>query len=87
MLWGFRTSPESPAVSYKGESKQFAPEEVSSMVLVKMREVRGACLRLLRLLGGACLYASWEYLLLGKSEHTPAGCCRENMLLPGKHKH
>ena len=29
----------SPAVQYKGEDKLFAPEEISSMVLVKMKEV------------------------------------------------
>jgi hypothetical protein len=27
-----------PAVEYKGETKSFAPEEISSMVLIKMRE-------------------------------------------------
>ena len=31
-------------VSYKGEQKQFAPEEISSMVLVKMKEVAEAFL-------------------------------------------
>ena len=31
-------------VSYKGEQKQFAPEEISSMVLVKMKEVAEALL-------------------------------------------
>ena len=30
------------AVSYKGEDKTFAPEEISSMVLVKMKEIAQA---------------------------------------------
>lgn len=31
-------SPHSPAVSYKYETKTFSAEEISSMVLVKMKE-------------------------------------------------
>lgn len=31
-------------VSYKGEDKQFAAEEISSMVLIKMREIAEAFL-------------------------------------------
>lgn len=30
------------AVNFKGESKQFAPEEISSMILAKMRDVAQA---------------------------------------------
>ncbi|GFP99871.1 heat shock 70 kDa protein [Phtheirospermum japonicum] len=42
-LWPFKVIPgaaDKPmiVVDYKGEQKQFAPEEISSMVLVKMRE-------------------------------------------------
>ncbi len=34
--------PSSLAVNYKGEDKTFAPEEISSMVLIKMREIAQA---------------------------------------------
>ncbi|KAK2976871.1 hypothetical protein RJ640_009322, partial [Escallonia rubra] len=42
-LWPFKVIPSADdkpiiAITYKGEEKQLAPEEVSSMVLVKMRE-------------------------------------------------
>ncbi|KAL2893593.1 Heat shock 70 kDa protein [Bienertia sinuspersici] len=48
-LWPFKVVPgagDKPmiVVTYKGEQKQFSPEEVSSMVLVKMREVAEAYL-------------------------------------------
>ncbi|KAM7508353.1 hypothetical protein LguiA_018806 [Lonicera macranthoides] len=48
-LWPFKVIPghgDKPmiVVTYKGEQKQFAPEEISSMVLVKMREVAEAFL-------------------------------------------
>ncbi|CAA7398128.1 unnamed protein product [Spirodela intermedia] len=48
-LWPFKVVPgpgEKPmiAVQYKGEEKQFAAEEISSMVLVKMREIAEAYL-------------------------------------------
>ena len=33
-----------PQVEYKGEMKQFSPEEISSMVLIKMKEVAQAFL-------------------------------------------
>jgi len=43
-LWPFRVVPgpgDKPmvVVKYKGEEKKFAPEEISSMVLTKMREI------------------------------------------------
>ncbi|XP_008794364.1 heat shock 70 kDa protein-like [Phoenix dactylifera] len=46
-LWPFRVVPgpgDKPliVVTYKGEEKRFAPEEISSMVLAKMREVAEA---------------------------------------------
>lgn len=48
-LWPFKVIPgagDKPmiVVDYKGEQKQFAPEEISSMVLTKMREVAEAFL-------------------------------------------
>ncbi|KAI9187322.1 hypothetical protein LWI28_026784 [Acer negundo] len=48
-LWPFKVIPgpgDKPmiVVRYKGEEKQFAPEEISSMVLTKMREVAEAFL-------------------------------------------
>ncbi|KAL8145256.1 heat shock 70 kDa protein [Apium graveolens] len=48
-LWPFKVIPgpgEKPmiVVNYKGESKQFAAEEISSMVLIKMREIAEAFL-------------------------------------------
>ncbi|KAF5180950.1 Chaperone protein dnak [Thalictrum thalictroides] len=48
-LWPFKVIPgpgDKPliVVMYKGEEKQFAPEEISSMVLVKMREIAEAFL-------------------------------------------
>lgn len=48
-LWPFKVvagSGDKPmiVVNYKGEEKQFAPEEISSMVLVKMRETAEAFL-------------------------------------------
>lgn len=48
-LWPFKVIPgpgDKPmiVVTYKGEEKEFAPEEISSMVLVKMREVAEAFL-------------------------------------------
>ncbi|PIA31827.1 hypothetical protein AQUCO_04800016v1 [Aquilegia coerulea] len=48
-LWPFKVIPgpgDKPliVVTYKGEEKQFAPEEISSMVLVKMREIAEAFL-------------------------------------------
>ncbi|XP_078433653.1 heat shock 70 kDa protein 4-like [Wolffia australiana] len=47
--WPFKVVPgpgDKPmiVVSYKGEQKQFAPEEISSMVLIKMREIAEAFL-------------------------------------------
>ncbi|KAK8280492.1 hypothetical protein V6Z12_D09G178800 [Gossypium hirsutum] len=48
-LWPFKVIPGSGdkpmiVVSYKGEEKQFAAEEISSMVLIKMREIAEAYL-------------------------------------------
>jgi L1 cell adhesion molecule like protein len=48
-LWPFKVIPgpgDKPmiVVSYKGEDKQFAAEEISSMVLIKMREIAEAFL-------------------------------------------
>ncbi|KAK8685400.1 hypothetical protein V6N13_041402 [Hibiscus sabdariffa] len=48
-LWPFKVIPgpgDKPmiVVSYKGEEKQFAAEEISSMVLIKMREIAEAYL-------------------------------------------
>ncbi|KAL4576331.1 hypothetical protein LXL04_012423 [Taraxacum kok-saghyz] len=48
-LWPFKVIPgpvEKPliVVNYKGEEKQFAAEEISSMVLIKMREIAEAYL-------------------------------------------
>lgn len=48
-LWPFKVIPgpgEKPmiVVQYKGETKQFAAEEISSMVLIKMREIAEAFL-------------------------------------------
>ena len=48
-LWPYRVVPDSGdkpkiEVSYKGEQKQFTPEEISSMVLVKMKEISEAYL-------------------------------------------
>ena len=34
--------PPAPAVNYKGEDKTFSAEEISSMVLVKMKEIAQA---------------------------------------------
>ncbi|KAG0593667.1 hypothetical protein M758_UG008700 [Ceratodon purpureus] len=50
-LWPFKVSPgpgEKPMISvqYKGEEKTFAAEEVSSMVLIKMKEIAEAYLGL-----------------------------------------
>eukprot|EP01087_Luapelamoeba_hula_P019584 TRINITY_DN64_c0_g1_i1.p1 TRINITY_DN64_c0_g1~~TRINITY_DN64_c0_g1_i1.p1 ORF type:complete len:688 (-),score=160.42 TRINITY_DN64_c0_g1_i1:134-2197(-) len=47
--WPFQVIPKQGdkpyiAVSYKGETKEFSPEEISSMVLVKMREIAEAYL-------------------------------------------
>ncbi|WP_436645178.1 Hsp70 family protein, partial [Latilactobacillus sakei] len=48
-LWPFKVIPgpgDKPmiVVNYKGEEKQFAAEEISSMVLIKMREIAEAYL-------------------------------------------
>ncbi|GMN63652.1 hypothetical protein TIFTF001_032726 [Ficus carica] len=48
-LWPFKVVPgpgDKPmiVVRYKGEEKQFSPEEISSMVLIKMREIAEAYL-------------------------------------------
>jgi hypothetical protein len=48
-LWPFKVIPgpgEKPmiVVQHKGEEKQFAAEEISSMVLIKMREIAEAYL-------------------------------------------
>ncbi|KAH6762670.1 heat shock protein 70 [Perilla frutescens var. hirtella] len=49
-LWPFNVIPEGPnekpmiVVSYKGEEKQFSAEEISSMVLTKMKEIAQAYL-------------------------------------------
>ncbi|KAL3644026.1 Heat shock cognate 70 kDa protein 2 [Castilleja foliolosa] len=48
-LWPFKVIPgpgDKPmiVVSYKGEDKQFSAEEISSMVLIKMREIAEAFL-------------------------------------------
>ena len=49
-LWPFKVN-EGPGdkpmivVNYKGEEKHFAAEEISSMVLIKMREIAEAYLR------------------------------------------
>ncbi|MCI77709.1 heat-shock protein, partial [Trifolium medium] len=50
-LWPFKVIAgpgEKPmiCVNYKGEEKQFASEEISSMVLIKMREIAEAYLGL-----------------------------------------
>ncbi|KAB1705422.1 Hsp70 family protein, partial [Klebsiella pneumoniae] len=47
--WPFKVTPGSGdkpmiTVNYKGEEKQFAAEEISSMVLIKMREIAEAFL-------------------------------------------
>ncbi|KAJ6720424.1 HEAT SHOCK COGNATE 70 KDA PROTEIN 2-LIKE [Salix viminalis] len=47
--WSFKVVPgagDKPMISvnYKGEEKQFAAEEISSMVLIKMREIAEAYL-------------------------------------------
>ncbi|KAH6827251.1 heat shock protein 70 [Perilla frutescens var. hirtella] len=49
-MWPFKVIPEGPGqkpmivVSYKGEEKQFSAEEISSMVLTKMKEIAQAYL-------------------------------------------
>lgn len=48
-LWPFKVIPGPGSkpmivVTYKGEEKQFSPEEISSMVLIKMREIAEAFL-------------------------------------------
>ncbi len=51
-------------VQYKDETKQFAAEEISSMVLIKMKEIAEAYLGETVNNAGTCLLTKWFFKLL-----------------------
>ncbi len=65
-------------VEYKAETKTFFAEEISSMVLVKMKEVAEAYIGKVRMI---LMVRNWEMFIFNTTSCSSLYCCNALMLL------